>query len=147
LVNKDTDYLSNTNVSVVKNSVLVGDSLNVDKLLKIEAKLTDLSYYDAVSGTVKPIDIRTLHSIERNYFVPKSFSETKEFIIFKYPNRPTIYINKKDGLTYALANGYEERKQAWHLLRILGKFGYVENYTRTQRRKKKNKHVVGWTNL
>lgn len=130
----------------VKSDVLIDDSLNVGKLIKIEARFTDLDFYDAVTGIVKPIDIRTLRFIEKDYFVPQSFSEDKDYIVFKYPMKPTIYINKKDGLTYAFINGWEERKQAWHLLRILAKFGYVDDFKRVQHRKQKEnvKGINGW---
>lgn len=130
----------------VKNDIFRDESLNIEKLVKIEARFTDLNFYDAVTGTVKLIDIRTLREIELHYFVRNSFSETENYIVFQYPMKPTVYINKKDGLIYALNNGYEERKQAWHLLRILCKFGYVENFTRTQHRKQKQnlKNVNGW---
>jgi hypothetical protein len=141
-----TALLSNTNISSVKSAVLVDESLNLENLVKIEAKFTDLNFYDSVSGTVKPIDVRTLREIEKIYFVSKSFSETEGFIVFRYPTKPIIYISKKDGLLYAFNNGREERKQAWHLLRILAKFGYVENFKRIQHRKPKETSVEGWTN-
>jgi hypothetical protein len=133
MYNKDTDSISTTSVSSVKSSVLLDDSLN--DLIRVEARFNDMGFSDVVSGKIKPVDIRTLHSIERNYFEPNSFSETEEYIVFKYPFKPTIYVKKKDGLTYAHINTWETRKQAWHLLRILGKFGYVENFKRTQYRK------------
>ena len=140
-----TALLSNTNNSSLKNNVLVDDSLNLEKLIKIEAKFTDLNFYDEVTGTVKPIDIRTLKEIAKVYFIITSFSDIEEFIVFNYPTKPTIYINKKDGLLYAFNNGREERKQAWHLLRVLGKFGYVSDFKRVQHRKQKAKTVNGWT--
>jgi hypothetical protein len=141
-----TALSTNTNILTVKSDVSLDESLNSEKLIKIEAKFTDLNFYDSVSGTVKPIDIRTLREIENVYFVPKSFSETNTHIVFRYPTKATVYVNKKDGLLYALNNGCDERKQAWHLLRILGKFGYVENFKRIQHRKQQgnSKLINGW---
>ena len=79
-----TALLSNTNNSSLKSDVLVDDSLNLEKLIKIEAKFTDLNFYDEVTGTVKPIDIRTLKEIAKVYFILTSFSDIEGFIVFNY---------------------------------------------------------------
>jgi hypothetical protein len=137
LSRKDTFLVVSNNVSSVKNESLLSETLDFNKLILIKAGYKDYSYSDVVTGTVKSVDIRTLHSIESNYFVPKSFIEEDNYIIFRYPNKPTIYISKKDGLLYAFSNGRDEQRQAWHLLRIIGKFGYVDNFKRIQQRKQR----------
>jgi hypothetical protein len=145
LYKRDTALLSTTSVYSGFSKCFSDNSLNVnEKLLRVKAEFKDFNFCDTVSGTVKLITLRTLKGIEKIYFVPESFKEGIELIAFCYPNKPTIYIEKNTGLLYAINDGVSERKQAWHLLRILGKFGYVENYHRVQHRKQDYKNISGW---
>jgi hypothetical protein len=158
---KDTSYLLNNTNSSSESSVLIDDSIDVSKLVKIETRINGKGYSDIVTGSIKrDIDYRTLKSIGRIYFAPKDKIERKgkkewipfledtdkEYIAFRYPDKPTIYISRKDGLLYAFNNGIDERKQGWYLLRILSKFGYVENWHRQEHhRSRRTKRIVdGW---
>ena len=149
---KATSLVKHNNFSSANFTSFSGETLQVDKLVKISAVHSSFDFSDSISGTVRQVDIRTLKAIDKLYFDKKidrnkdSFVESGEYIRFSYQNKPTIYINKKDGLVYAFKNGVEERKQAWHLFKILGKFGYIENYHREQHRKQKSKNLRGWKN-
>jgi hypothetical protein len=111
------------------------DSLDLNsKLVKVDAVFSNKKFSDAVSGKIRTVDIRTLRSIEKIYFKVGSFKDQGNYIVFEFPERPNLYISKANGLLYALSNGEDERKQAWHVLRILGKFGYVEEYHRKQKK-------------
>lgn len=139
---KDTFLYSNIGLESDKSSVFCVDTLN---LIRVDGCWKTDKFCDSVSGTVRPIDIRTLRSIERQYFTKGSFSENKDYIVFSYPDRPIIYVRKCSGLLYGLSNSPLEQKQAWHLLRILCKFGYVDGYSRRQQGHSSKVHITeGW---
>jgi len=57
--------------------------------------------------------------------------ECPNYFLIQYPNRPFVFLNKQDGKLYVLDNdGYNDEAkehQASFVVRMLNKFGYVEN--------------------
>ena len=110
------------------------------RLVRISACFKGKNFCDSVSGIVKTVDIRNLRSVAKIF--KGTIQEEPEYFSYSYNERPTVYIYKKNGLIYAEQNNVETQKQAWHLIRGLAHFGYIDNFQRRQQRNKG--YIKGW---
>ena len=96
----------------------------------------DLVEYVRIRGF---LNIKTFKEIIKNHILYPTWKveETPEFFIYQFEDREKIYISKRDGRLYSEVNNEHAQYQAFWIIRLLAKYGYVEGYKRIQRGKKR----------
>jgi hypothetical protein len=95
-----------------------------------------LDYLDYKQIRLNFLNMKTLRQILKNHLMTPDWSvfEDANYFAYQYEDKPKIYISKKDGRIYSEVNNNVSQFQAFFLLRMLVKYGYVEGYKRIQRR-------------
>jgi hypothetical protein len=134
---KDTCLSISKIGNTVKRSTLIDNSLDVSRLVRIQAINNSGKCTDVISGIIRrDVDFRALRKIQsKSLHSQNAFNEINDYVSYTILNKPTVYFSRKDGLIYAFSNGEAERKQAWFLLRVLAPYDHVENFKRKQQKK------------
>jgi hypothetical protein len=83
------------------------------------------------------LNIKTLREILKGHVLYPTYKveETPQYFMYQFEDKEPIYISKKDGRLYSEINNEHAQFQAFWLIRLLAKYGYVEGYKRIQRKK------------
>lgn len=135
-MSRDTfSLLSNSNL-IVKSECLLSETLfEINAVIKDPKGLDCINYVKVRSH----INLKTLKAIIKNCHcaVTPILEETPEYFSYQYSKQHAkVYISKKTGRLLVKAINEDAQRQAFMLLRFLTKYGYVEGFKRTQRRKK-----------
>ena len=84
------------------------------------------------------LNIKTFKEIIKNHIFYPSWKveETPEYFIYQFENKERIYISKKTWRIYSEVNNEHSQYQAFWIIRLLAKYGYVEGFKRIQRKRK-----------
>jgi hypothetical protein len=81
------------------------------------------------------LNIKTLRQILKTHLLPfYACADLGDYFAYQYKDKTKVFIKKSDGRLYSEGNNRDSQYQAYCLLRMLVKFGYVENYKRVQHR-------------
>lgn len=81
------------------------------------------------------LNIKTLRQILKTHLLPfYACADLGDCFAYQYKDKPKVFIKKADGRLYSEFNNRDSQYQAYCLLRMLVKFGYVEGYNRIQHR-------------
>lgn len=100
------------------------------KPVQYSKRRTRVVKYERVSRGITKEKILALWELRNAEEIPFVI-EDRRFIIFQYPEKPTILIRKKDGRLYSYTSNQKRTKhQAFLVLDLLQQCGLVSNWSR-----------------
>lgn len=128
-----TPFTSYSTLLRPKTVHLGKDSLKVFEVIPVEKGKNSTS--TITYGRIKSLNRFTFMEIikaksKEEDYKKTLFGDSGEYYFFKYDTMPKLYILKSDGRIYTEQNNDIAKYEAFRLLRMLVKFGYVEGYKR-----------------
>jgi hypothetical protein len=81
--------------------------------------------------------VKTLRQIIKSHVLYPDWKveETEDYLTYQFEDKEKIYISKKNGRILSEVNNEHSQYQAFWLIRLLAKYGYVEDFKRVQWKK------------
>jgi hypothetical protein len=81
------------------------------------------------------LNIKTLRQIIKSHvpYPDWKVEETEDYLTYQFEDKEKIYISKENGRVFSEVNNEHSQYQAFWLIRLLAKYGYVEDFKRIQR--------------
>lgn len=116
-----------------------------NRLIEIEGIRDGKDYEHITYRRIRDfLNIKTLKQIMiKDHLLLVDIHEENQHFTFQYPSKPRMYISKKDGRIYSEIANRDSRYQAYVILRILAKYGYIEEFKRIQRKKETIPFIQG----
>jgi len=118
-----------------EKSLSKGSSVVKTRLVEIEGIRDGQCYEKIAYNRIREfLNIKTWKRICLENLPLSEVREENNYLTFQYPSKPKIYISKESGRVYSEVANRDSRYQAYVILRVLAKYGYVEEFKRIRRR-------------
>jgi len=109
----------------------------LNRLVEVKPIYRDGKYREEIKYRrirVEDLDVEMLKAFFRmKKSKDSNITDILSHFVYQYRDKPTIFLDKKDGRLYSFQDEYLARRQAIFILKILSRFGKVEGYDRKQR--------------